>query len=166
INYNLANLPTLFLGLGLDFNVPPSELTRFQNEVTCTDDFWSIPGLIHYMTPNNSPVFSEAISDTIVYWLRQPGILNGLQNSNQKATVNYYPNPFNASISFTLPIEANSPVKISVLSMFGREVYRSEVQKDEDNQPKALNLDFLPAGVYWIRLQGNGLNSVSKVLKQ
>ncbi|MFN5370806.1 MAG: serine aminopeptidase domain-containing protein [Bacteroidia bacterium] len=166
INYNLANLPTLFLGLGLDFNVPPSELTRFQNEVTCTDDFWSIPGLIHYMTPNNLSVFSETVSDTIVYWLRQPGILNGLQYSNQKATVNYYPNPFNESLSFTLPIKVNSPVQVSILTMIGREVYRAELQKDEDNQTTVLNLDFLPADVYWIRLQGNGLNEVSKVLKQ
>jgi hypothetical protein len=50
--------------------------------------------------------------------------------------------------------------------MFGREVYRAELQKDEDDQTTALNLDFLPAGIYWIRLQGNGLNEVSKVLKQ
>jgi hypothetical protein len=166
INYNLANLPTLFLGLGLDFNVPPAELTRFQNEVTCTDDFWSIPGLTHYMTPNNSPVFSETVSDTIVYWLRQPGILNTIQNAKQSASINYYPNPFNESLSFTLPIKSNSSVQVSILSMIGREVYRAELQKNEDNQTSQLKLDFLPAGIYWIRLQGNGLNEVSKVLKQ
>ena len=118
------------------------------------------------MTPNNSPVFSEALSDTIVYWLRQPGVLNGLQHSNQKTTINYYPNPFNESISFTLPVKPNSSVQVSILSMFGREVYRAELQKDENDQTSQLKLDFLPAGIYWIRLQGDGLNEVSKVLKQ
>src|SRR5690606_3297369 len=67
VNYNTAALPTLFIGLGQDINVPPSELTRLQNEVTITNDFWSIPGLIHYMTPENDPHVSEALTDTIVY---------------------------------------------------------------------------------------------------
>ena len=50
--------------------MPPAELISFQNEVIINQDFWSLPGLIHYMTPNDDPHISGALTDTIIYWLR------------------------------------------------------------------------------------------------
>lgn len=168
INYNLANLPTLFLGLGLDFNVPPSELIRFENEVTCTDDFWSIPGLIHYMTPNNAPVFSEAVSDTIVYWLRQPGVLAGINhNAKQQSDIKCYPNPFIESVSISYPpLKSNSSLKISVVTPLGKEVFYTELEPHDAHTHTSLNLDFLPKGLYWICVNADGVNAVSKIMKQ
>ena len=168
INYNLANLPTLFLGLGLDFNVPPAELARFQNEVTCTDDFWSIPGLIHYMTPSNAPVFSEAVSDTIVYWLRQPGVLAGINhNAKQRSEIRCYPNPFSESVSISYPpLKPNSTVKISVVTPLGKEVFHAELQQHDVQSNTTLNLDFLPKGLYWVCVNTDGVNAVSKIMKQ
>lgn len=168
INYNLANLPTLFLGLGLDFNVPPAELTRFQNEVTITDDFWSIPGLIHYMTPNNAPEFSEVLSDTIVYWLRQPGVLAGInQPTKQSSEIRCYPNPFSESVSISYPpLKSNSSLIISVLTPLGKEVFYTEIQPHDVPSNTTLNLDFLPKGLYWVCVNTDGVNSVSKVIKE
>jgi dienelactone hydrolase len=71
INYNEDSLPTIFIGMALDVNVPGTELIRFQNEVTITNDFLSITSLIHYMTSNNNPHVSSALTDTIIHWLRQ-----------------------------------------------------------------------------------------------
>jgi hypothetical protein len=158
----------LFLGLGLDFNVPPAELTRFQNEVTCTDDFWSIPGLIHYMTPNNLPVFSEAVSDTIVYWLRQPGVLAGInQATKQSSEIRCYPNPFSESVSISYPpLKPNSTVKISVVTPLGKEVFHAELQQHDVHSNTTLNLDFLPKGLYWVIVNADGVNVVSKVIKE
>ena len=71
INYNLAAKSTLFIGLGDDFNVPvATELTRFQAEVTIPADFYTIPGLNHYMTTATVPTVAEVVTDTIVHWLR------------------------------------------------------------------------------------------------
>jgi fermentation-respiration switch protein FrsA (DUF1100 family) len=58
-NYNVDNLPTLFVGFSRDINVPPAELERLQQEVTITDDFWSLPDIIHYMNPYNDPKVSQ-----------------------------------------------------------------------------------------------------------
>lgn len=99
-NYNTDNLPTLFIGLGLDINVPPVELTRFQSEVTITNDFWSIPGLIHYMTPNNDPHVSQTLTDTIVYWLRHQNFTTGINRlPNAEASITVYPNPAHNTIT-------------------------------------------------------------------
>lgn len=71
IHYNLSNRPTLFIGLGDDFNVPPAtELSRFQAEITIPADFYLLPGLNHFLTTANDPRVSEVLTDTIVQWLR------------------------------------------------------------------------------------------------
>ncbi len=71
INYNLCKKRTLFIGLGNDINVPLStEYVRFQQEVTDAD-FYQVPGLNHYLTTANNPQTSQALTDTIAYWLRK-----------------------------------------------------------------------------------------------
>src|SRR5688572_23834560 len=67
LNYNEANLPTLFTGLQLDLNVPIKELSRFQKDTHVGADFYQIPNAIHYMTPNNVPKISKVLTDTIIY---------------------------------------------------------------------------------------------------
>ena len=69
--YNLAALPTLFIGLGDDLNVPVStELSRFQDEITIPADFYALPGLNHYLTTSGNPAVSQMLTDTIIHWLR------------------------------------------------------------------------------------------------
>ncbi len=71
INYNIANRKTLFIGLGDDINVPVNiELPRFQQEVSINATYYNLPGLNHYLTTASTPSTSEALTDTIVYWLR------------------------------------------------------------------------------------------------
>lgn len=78
INYNLAAKPTLFIGLGSDINVPiATELNRFKNEVA-NADFYSIPGLNHYLSTSNDPAVAEVVPDTIVYWLRRQSIASSV----------------------------------------------------------------------------------------
>jgi hypothetical protein len=75
INYNLAGRRTLFVGLGDDINVPvATEFPRFQAEVSINSaypDFYTVPGVNHYLTNASDPATSEVLTDTIVYWLRK-----------------------------------------------------------------------------------------------
>lgn len=71
INYNLAQKHTLFVGLGDDFNVPPAtELSRFKQEITVTNDFYEIPGMNHFVTTATNPKVSATVTDTIITWLK------------------------------------------------------------------------------------------------
>lgn len=69
--YNQAARPTLFIGLGDDFNVPVStELNRFQQEITIPADFYNLAGLNHYLTTATNPAISSTLTDTIIHWLK------------------------------------------------------------------------------------------------
>jgi dienelactone hydrolase len=72
INYDLAMRPMLFIGLGDDMNVPIStELSGFRRDITGPADFFEVGGLNHYLSTATDPSVSEALTDTIVYWLRR-----------------------------------------------------------------------------------------------
>jgi hypothetical protein len=149
-NYNLCNLPTLFIGLGLDINVPPSELIRFQNEVTITDDFWSIPDLIHYMTPNDDPHISETLTDTIIYWLKQQCQTVGIETDvSEKKVINIFPNPFDESITISLP-EYELIGTLSVYNALGQVVSRTEKLVFQNGSP--VDLSYLMSGVYFVEI--------------
>lgn len=152
INYNLNNLPTLFLGLGLDINVPPAELIRFQNEVTITNDFWSIQGLIHYMTPNNDPRVSEALTDTIVYWLRQHNIVTNIPDAKaMDETARIFPNPFTNTISLEIEKGNGGVVSVEVFNALGMPVYSRQEFYASGKSVLTLDLKHLPSGVYFCR---------------
>jgi pimeloyl-ACP methyl ester carboxylesterase len=97
-NYNFDNLPTLFIGLEKDLNVPPSELIRMQQDVTITDDFWTIPDCIHYLCSDHNAHLCPVLADTILYWLRQvvTDVEEPLHIEND--FIHISPNPFTATI--------------------------------------------------------------------
>jgi hypothetical protein len=75
INYNLANKPTLFIGLEKDNNVPVAiEYERFKKEITIPATFAKFPDLIHYMNPFNNKQASPEIAVKIALWLESQGI--------------------------------------------------------------------------------------------
>lgn len=70
--YQLANKPSLFIGLEKDINVPPSELAAFTNELTTNNyTFVSIPSVMHYLCTLDNPQLSPAVVNTIVEWIRK-----------------------------------------------------------------------------------------------
>lgn len=164
-NYNLNNLPTLFIGLGLDINVPPAELVRFQNEVTITDDFRSIPGLIHYMTPNNDPHVSEVLTDTIVYWLRQQCLGTSISDPSSTDTNQFLlsPNPFQNSLTIHFPI-ALQQYSISVFDPMGKKVFIQSMNASSMNSA-TIDLSSLPAGNYFLQVVADHKVGAERIIK-
>ena len=121
INYNLSNLPTLFVGMQQDLNVPPRELQRFQQEITNGADFYSMPGLNHYLTTNSNPAVAIALTDTIIYWLRQQQVLTNVkpQLTRQQVSIHY------SASGFTVQTDA-AVQQINVYDVSGRKIKEIE----------------------------------------
>lgn len=166
VHYNLCKLPTLFIGLGLDINVPPAELVRFQNEVSITQDFWSLPGLIHYMTPADDPHVSEALTDTIIYWLRKNVQTTGSRpDIIREPFFKVSPNPFVSDFCVVLEGEESKNVEITVSDISGKPLLRRWYEQANDSSGIRIAGD-LPPGVYLLQVKAGESMAVRKVVKQ
>lgn len=165
-NYNLNDLPTLFLGFELDINVPPVELMRLQNEVTITDDFWSLPGIIHYMTPFNDPNVSEMLTDTIVHWLRQQQCIATSVTEGQVEAERFkvYPNPFVHEVNISFAQELNAKINYTIRDILGTLVISGNgIMIDAHTQ--RLDLHFLPNGLYVLQVEMGEKHYRSTIVK-
>lgn len=167
INYNIDNLCTLFIGMGLDINVPPAELERFRNEVTITDDFWSIPDHIHFMTPYNDPHVSETLTDTIVSWLKYQCLSTGIHDPSLYDVnfLNVSPNPFNSSISLFVNDSNVSELSFSIFDTFGNMILTRQIPSINASFLDSINLSYLPSGVYYIAAKSGSQQTVKKIVK-
>ncbi len=166
-HYNTDHLPTLFISLGSDLNVPPSELARLQQDVSITHDFWSIPGLIHYMcTPQDAHV-SNIVPDTIVYWLRQIMMTTGVQQpaAGSNDFIQVSPNPFTSAVSITFDLTKASPSFFSITDAEGQIILTRAIPQTENHFSTSLDLSFLPDGIYYLSTSIGGKQVVKKLVK-
>lgn len=162
-NYDQCLLPTLFLGMGLDFNVPPAELIRFQNEVSSTNDFWSIPDVNHYMTRNDDPNLDAAVADTILYWLKEKGFTTGLPAlTSHGPKLELYPNPVSSDVEIGYA-NKYAHIEIVVMDAFGRTVFSGAAGREEERR---IHVSQLPAGVYVVKVKTEGKLLTQKFIKQ
>ena len=165
INYNLNQLPTLFIGMALDINVPPSELVRFQQEVTITNAFWSMPGLIHYLTPDNNPHVSTALTDTIVHWLKQNNIETEIsQVSTAIKAINVIPNPFQETFTVSTNF-AFENLTLSIYNPLGQVLMRKHETALIPNSDIHCTLKNMPQGIYFLELISGNQKFTRKIVK-
>lgn len=166
INYNQADLPTLFLGLERDLNVPNEELTRFENDVTITNDFWMIPNLNHYMTTYTSPDVSQALTDTIIHWLRKNVLLSAISpTEKQFQNFQLYPNPFQSGFTIKIDGVRESNWAMTVTNIEGEEIMSRELNSDGKTISKKLQLPGLSSGVYFVSLQNEHQQITKRIVK-
>ena len=81
--------------------------------------------------------------------------------------VNLYPNPFSNSFEVTFDAEANTSSILSVVDMTGRIVYEKLYILDEGiNKLQVDNLDNLPSGIYFMRMESAHTSMTMKIVKQ
>jgi dienelactone hydrolase len=166
IRYNAVDLPTLFIGLGNDLNVPPSELVRFQDEITIGADFYSLPGLNHYLTPNDNPNVSQVLTDTIVYWLRQQGFytVGTRPEPGGDFALEVYPNPFTTRLELAWPGEVEPPTVLTLYNAGGQAVFARNLPADGRGM-LTLELPDLPPGLYTLEALSPRGRAVTRLVK-
>lgn len=146
--YNAAAKPSLFIGLGADVNVPPSELVRFQNEVNITNQFWLLPGINHFLSTNSQAAFVPVIADTIVHWLRQQGLAN-VRNEQMAAAWRLYPNPVVEAVTIQAPTALTQPTAWKLVDLQGKTVMQGQWEIGETNM--LLLVGQLAPGMYQLQ---------------
>jgi hypothetical protein len=79
-----------------------------------------------------------------------------------------YPNPFSESTLFSFKIRRASKINLSVNDVFGKKV--AILVNNVDYQPGKYSIRFdpetykLPSGVYYFKLEGNGINKSRKIV--
>jgi dienelactone hydrolase len=167
-HYNAANRPTLFIGLGEDLNVPPSELQRLKQDVTITNDFWSIPGKIHYMGTAQDVHVSKIVTDTILYWLRQIMLPTGIAGipDQEYDFIQVAPNPFSSNVNIELDLTRADVTAFSVSDATGNACLTQTIPKGADHFKVNLDLHYLPAGIYYLSMTNKGKQVVRKLVKE
>jgi pimeloyl-ACP methyl ester carboxylesterase len=158
--FDIANLPTLFVGFQDDFNVPPSELLRYQQETTGDFDFYLLPGLNHNMTPINNHRVPTWVGDTIIQWLLQKNLSETGLNQERATHSKAFPNPFKDLLWIDF-LDRDASIKI--YSVSGQLVFQiASVQE----KSISINTDNWPTGLYVIDVQSEfGATKREKVLK-
>ena len=86
----------------------------------------------------------------------------GIGNNPQGSTLSIYPNP--STGNFTLELNANDKVTLKILNTIGKTVYQISNMEVKGFYTQALNLNDLAEGVYYLRLEGNTLNTTEKIV--
>lgn len=146
--YNAAAKPSLFIGLGADVNVPPSELVRFQNEVNITNQFWLLPGINHFLSTNSQAAFVPVIADTIVHWLRQQGLAN-VRIAQMAAAWRLYPNPAVEAVTIQAPSALTQPTAWKLVDLQGKTVMQGQWEVGETDM--LLLVGHLSPGMYQLQ---------------
>lgn len=166
INYNLAGLPALFLGLELDVNVPLSELNRFMEEVAITDDFWVMPGLNHYMTTNDHPIVSKMLTDTIIHWLNQFLLPTAMPYSKiDKLHLNVYPNPIKNTFTLSLKGLKSGNINVFVKNLLGEILLSDVIWLTDDILQLNYSLEGLVSGIYFVKVIVENHIITKKIIK-
>jgi hypothetical protein len=119
------------------------------------------------LTPLNNPQFSEIVSDTIVYWLRQQNISAGISSTKQESDFfTCFPNPFQSALTLSISNKKGSAYSLSVRSMIGKELFKLSDIVESNGYIKTLDCDFLPEGVYFMELILDGNRNLKKLVKK
>jgi hypothetical protein len=86
----------------------------------------------------------------------------GIGNNPQGSTLSIYPNPTTGK--FTLELNANDKVNMKVLNTIGKVVYEMNNLEVKGFYIKVVDLSNLAEGVYYLRLEGNTLNTTEKIV--
>jgi len=96
-------------------------------------------------------------------WIFELDGINGLEE-NQNTTISIYPNPFKEQINFAFPINSNSPEKITICDVFGKQVKVISQTTLQNNN--SINSADLPSGIYFIELRGADYSFIKKIVKE
>ena len=79
-------------------------------------------------------------------------------------TLVLYPNPSTGIVHLTINGQEGKKVEIQVLNVIGSVVYRETVTELNDRYTRTLDLSRFANGLYYVKLEGEGVNQISKLV--
>jgi hypothetical protein len=89
----------------------------------------------------------------------------GLKDFRVSNALRVYPNPAKQQLHIRIAA-AHPALTLSILDLQGRVMMKSDAASNALNHPFSLNIHQLAPGLYQLRIQGDGINIVEKVIKQ
>ena len=91
----------------------------------------------------------------------------GISESYEKGHLKIYPNPFTAYIELSFNSSSEVEVELSIVDMTGRLIQTAEHKiKEGLNTIKVNELENIPSGIYFLRMQNGASVLTSKLIKQ
>lgn len=76
------------------------------------------------------------------------------------------PNPNSGSFTVSFASAPQADIRMSLINTLGQEVYIESLHSESGNFSKHLHLENLASGIYYLHLQGDEYNSITKIIKE
>jgi hypothetical protein len=115
-------------------------------------------------TATNNAMYYVSVWGTDVTGTIQ-SIATGLNEIPASGSVSIYPNPvMNGLVNIGLNLEESQDVTIIVMNMNGKEIFSNSILVNAGLTVNPVELKNLQQGVYFIRVKGNKMNAIEKLL--
>jgi subtilisin family serine protease len=101
--------------------------------------------------------------DTILIMFKD---CTGIQDLDEQPALQIYPNPNRGVFSIYMHNISKSPVDVSIIDMLGEEVYQQNGLSISQSKSVDVDLKHLNDGVYFLRINADGLSHVKKLVIQ
>jgi len=77
-----------------------------------------------------------------------------------------YPNPTSSKINLDFSQMKDQELEISLMNSSMKLIHKESIKISSEHYSQQINIDKLPAGIYFVHLMGNTINSVKKIIKK
>ena len=102
-------------------------------------------------------------SDTAQYYISST-ICTGIDEVSEDNSIQIIPNPNNGNFVISFNDEARGNVSFDIFNNVGQNVYQYTVVKNSDEMSNEFSLSELSAGVYFVHIKSDDINSVKKLV--
>jgi hypothetical protein len=83
------------------------------------------------------------------------------------SAINVYPNPFKSNVYVVVSAQVKAEASITIIDIQGKVVGTKQAEVNEGvNNVLISDTDFLPSGIYFVKVSVNGIESHAKLIKE
>ncbi|MEI8087895.1 MAG: T9SS type A sorting domain-containing protein, partial [Paludibacter sp.] len=169
-----ASAPVIFFYNTTDASYYQDQIVQFKAKL----DALSVPTSVitNYGTGHAVPQTSVPLTTVYTFfnkYLTPPSVVTGLNESLLPLSLNMQlavsPNPATDEVKISYSTAKSSTVQIELYNLSGIVVYKTEKQIDQAGlQSEVIHLDEqnFPQGIYFVKVEANGVHGVLKLVKK